>query len=240
MSDAGGPFFTYFGGKYRAAPHYPKPQYKRVVEAFAGSAGYALRYSDREVTLCEANPVIAGIWRWLIKAPEADLLALPDVPAGASLRDFALPDDARAFVGMWMNKGMTGPCWTPSTWLHSGIRPNSSWGPTLRARLANRLKYIRHWQVVDDFRSAPVLDATWFVDPPYEGRLGRRYNAHDIDYSKLADWCRTRPGQTIVCENEGADWLPFIPFRSIKGTEGSGRTGVSKEAIWTGNFLRSA
>lgn len=42
------PFFTYFGGKYRIAPRYPKPQYNTIIEPFAGSAGYSLRYPERE------------------------------------------------------------------------------------------------------------------------------------------------------------------------------------------------
>lgn len=223
----GGVFFTYFGGKYRAAPHYPKPKHDRIVEAFAGSAGYALRYPDREVILCEANKTIADLWRWLIGVSEAEVLALPETPAG-------LLGGARTFVGMWMNKGMTGPCWTPSSWLQKGIRPNSSWGPVLRERIASRLKHIRHWKVLDDYTKAADVKSTWFVDPPYQGRLGQRYPVHEIDYASLAEWCRERSGQVIVCENVGATWLPFRPFRVIKGTEGAKRTGVSHEAIWEG------
>ena len=33
------PFFTYYGGKYRAAPKYPEPVHGSIVEPFAGSAG---------------------------------------------------------------------------------------------------------------------------------------------------------------------------------------------------------
>jgi len=38
----------------------------------------------------------------------------------------------------------------------------------------------------------------------------------------------------IVCENEGADWLPFEAFHEAKGTAGLRRTGKSLEVIWTG------
>ena len=62
------PFFTYYGGKYRAAPLYPSPTHANLVEPFAGSAGYALRYYDRQVLLVDADPVIAGLWRYLISA----------------------------------------------------------------------------------------------------------------------------------------------------------------------------
>jgi hypothetical protein len=74
--------------------------------------------------------------------------------------------------------------------------------------------------------------ATWFVDPPYEV-AGRAYRFHDIDYAHLGDWCRSRSGQVIVCENAGANWLPFRPFRTIKGLEGRRGGKKSVEVIWT-------
>lgn len=54
-------------------------------------------------------------------------------------------------------------------------------------------------------------DATWFIDPPYRGRPGShyRYGSKLIDYTNLAAWCQMLPGQVIVCEQHGADWLPF-------------------------------
>lgn len=36
----------------------------------------------------------------------------------------------------------------------------------------------------------------------------------------------------MVCENEGADWLPFRPFIVIKSTEGKNGKAKSREAIW--------
>lgn len=71
------PFFTYFGGKYRLAPKYPKPLYGTIIEPFAGSAGYSLRYPDREIILNDLDPVISGIWEYLIKVKEDEILALP-------------------------------------------------------------------------------------------------------------------------------------------------------------------
>ena len=65
---------------------------------------------------------------------------------------------------------------------------------------------------------------------PFFTFFGGKYR--DIDFPALGEWCRTRSGQVMVCENVGATWLPFTPFRDIKGTAGRGRTGVSKEALW--------
>lgn len=54
MTRAMRPFFGYYGGKWRdAVKNYPAPEHAVIVEPFAGSAGYALRYPDRKVVLCE-------------------------------------------------------------------------------------------------------------------------------------------------------------------------------------------
>ena len=52
---------------------------------------------------------------------------------------------------------------------------------------------------------------------------------NDIDYSALADWCHSRKGQVIVCENEGADWLPF---ERLCEQVGANRAKRSMEVIW--------
>jgi hypothetical protein len=33
-----------------------------------------------------------------------------------------------------------------------------------------------------------------------------------VDYVHLGKWCMERTGQLIVCDNTGADWLPFRPL----------------------------
>ncbi len=58
-------------------------------------------------------------------------------------------------------------------------------------------------------------------------------NKHGASFATLAEWCRTRIGQVMVCENEGATWLPFEPFLAIKGNESRHGGKVSREAIWT-------
>jgi hypothetical protein len=52
-------------------------------------------------------------------------------------------------------------------------------------------------------------------------------------HAALGDWCKTRPGQVIVCENDGATWLPFRHFRDIQSSTSAGHgKKISKEAIW--------
>ena len=61
-----------------------------------------------------------------------------------------------------------------------------------------------------------------------QGACGDQYRCRDVDYEHLGDWCRSREGQVIVCEQQGADWLPFEALGNFKG-----RRGRSQEASWT-------
>ena len=45
------PFFSYFGGKWRTAKHYPGPSRDLIIEPFAGSAGYSVRHPHKAVIL---------------------------------------------------------------------------------------------------------------------------------------------------------------------------------------------
>jgi hypothetical protein len=91
----------------------------------------------------------------------------------------------------------------------------------------------RHWTITQaSYADIPDQAASWFIDPPYRV-AGRAYRFHDINYPALGDWCMSRRGQVMVCENAGADWLPFRPFRTIKGLEGKRGGKKSEEVIWT-------
>ena len=219
------PFFSYFGGKWRLAPRYPAPRHDTIIEPFAGSAGYATRYHHKRVILVEKDPHIAALWRWLIGASARDVLALPEDPDQAK-------GDARALV--WFNQNRAARYLdhrreVPNGGFHGA--ESWSWNRTRRARIASQVDKIRHWQIIEgEYTEAPDVEADWFIDPPYvnmeaeyaQGRAG-------IDFGELGSWCRSRRGQVIVCENEGASWLPFRPFR-----EGyTMNNGFSREAIWT-------
>lgn len=218
------PFFTYFGGKYRIAPKYPAPKHGAVVESFAGSAGYALRYPDRAVSLCEKNEQIASMWQWLIRARVTEILELPDIEQGQSVDDLRVHQDAKTLIGFWCNKATTHPSKRLSAW--SVKYPEQFWGDKIRYRVATQVDAIRHWKVYSDFTSVNGT-ATWFIDPPYQGQ-GHRYKEHAIDYVSLREWCESRRGQVIVCEAAGADWAPFVPFHESKS-----RKGKCSEVLWT-------
>lgn len=228
------PFFGYYGGKWRDTPrYYPAPEHPIIVEPFAGSAGYSLRHPDRKIILCEIDPIVVGVWRYLIRVKPSEILAIPDVPLGGSVDDLHLIEEARWLVGFWLNRGVSSPRRRPSSWMRDQIRPGSFWGERVRQTIAAQVEAIRDWTILDGgYQSCSQRGpATWFVDPPYQV-AGRhyRFGADTLDFADLARWCTSRPGQVIVCENEGADWLPFCEVGDTKTTR-SGRR--SKEVVWT-------
>jgi len=231
------PFFGYYGGKWRdAVKNYWPPKYRTIVEPFAGSAGYALRYADRNVILCEIDPVVAEVWQYLIGVKSSEIKSLPDVPMDGSVDDLDVCQEAKWLIGLWLNRGISAPRRTPSRWMRDRIRPGSFWGDRVRSTIAAQVDSIRHWKVRNcTYLGAPMSRAaTWFIDPPYQ-KAGQhyRFGSNQIDYSELATWCRSRPGQVIVCENEGADWLPFVEKATVKTTRAA---RPSKEVVWTNDL----
>ncbi len=209
------PFFSFYGGKWRVGRHYPNPMFETIVEPFAGSAGYSVRHFEKRVVLVERDPKIAATWRFLLGSSVGDILALPEISPGQTVNDLNVCEEARYLIGWWLNKGSATPKISPSYWMRQGLRPRPHWGPEIRSRLAHQVEKIKHWVLIEaDWSRAPNIEATWFVDPPYE-KAGKhyRYNSKDIDYFRLSKWCSTvLRGQIIVCENVGASWLPFQPL----------------------------
>jgi hypothetical protein len=226
------PFFSYYGSKWRLARLYPPPRHRRLVEPFAGSAGYALRHPSREVTLYERNPVVAGLWQYLTRVTAEEIMRLP-----ANVQDVAaLPcQEARWLVGFWM----TVASWRPRRRPVGRVRrhPHKGWGGAVRLRVATQLPFIRHWKVVcGDGRLAAPGPATWFVDPPCSSRAGGEYGGPPPDYARLGEWCRGLPGQVIVCEQAGAAWLPFRPLAVADGCRGGKGNRVNAEAFWLNDW----
>ena len=226
------PFWRYYGGKFRAAPRYPSPLHATIVEPFAGAAGYSTRYAERRVILVERYEVIAEMWRYLIAVPRAEVLRVPCVEHVDDLPSW-VPDGARYLVGFWLNAAVTAPRSVLSAGQRHlrGLGRVVGWCPEVRAMIAGQVERIRHWTILEgDYSAAPDLEATWFVDPPYNNAAGSHYVHANVDHQALGAWRRQRRGQVIACENEGATWLPFRPFGVAKaGPLSSG----SPEAIWT-------
>lgn len=230
------PFFRYYGSKWRAvhAGLYPQPTHHQICEPFAGAAGYSLHYPEHSVDLYERDPVIARIWQWLIHAWPEEVRAIPLVDAVDDLPSW-VSTGARYLVGFSMNAATSSPRKTLSAGarrLREQGRKFYGWTHELRERVAAQVPHIKHWRIhIDDMPNASICGTrTWFVDPPYVG-AGKHYKfgPEQVRYAALAEWCKTRHGQVIVCEAEGANWLPF---RSIGAIKSGPRTRTTREACW--------
>ncbi len=225
------PFWRYYGGKNRAAKWYPSPEHQIIIEPFAGAAGYSCRYSDRNVILIDKNPIISSIWKYLIKVSVSEILKIPDIPNGGTVDDLKVCQEARWLIGFWLNSANVRPCKTSSKFAMIDKKKNvvGGWTQRTRDRIAKQVPFIRHWKVIEgDYTDAPNIDATWHIDPPYNNKAGSYYSFQPENFNDLGDWCQSRKGLVMVCENEGAEWLPF---QSLRTTHNQRSTG-SKEVIW--------
>lgn len=224
--------FSYAGSKSKIAHKYPKPEYETIIEPFAGGANYSLYYADHKVILTDIDSRVAAMWNFLLSNETIEWVKqLPAhyyVKQGMDVRKI-LPSNAPygllEILRAEANQGTQG--------INVTCNYITSLGEDCWYRLKPRLLYwipkIKHWIFL--FQSYELLKnkkATWFIDPPYIN-AGKRYKHHDIDYKKLEKWCLNRRGQVIVCENKGANWLPFIPFLINQSTI-CGK--LSKEVIW--------
>lgn len=233
------PFLSYYGSKWRASKRYPEPSRNLIVEPFAGGAGYACNYADRKVVLCERDPRLAMIWKYLIAASQDDILSLPLLDLDASAADLPkdMPEGGRELIRSWLQGGSRNAKNTFSSMARAKLAKNpkdpSFWGQACRARIAAQVEHISHWEVLDgDYTSCPDVRASWFIDPPYDNAAGRVYRYHQLDYSALGQWCQGRTGQIIVCENQGATWLPFEDLFVTSNNWNSKKTKRSVEVMW--------
>jgi hypothetical protein len=213
--------FSYYGSKSKVVDLYPSPKFGKIIEPFAGSARYSLKYFDREVILVDKYPVIVGLWKWLQQASEADILGLPNMAKGQSVNDFNLPIEAKNLIGFCINQGSAQPKKTAQDF--------NGWNETKR-QIAKSLYKIKHWVIrLGSNDEIENTEATWFIDPPYQfGGEWYVKNNKSINFDELGKWCQSRSGQVIVCENTKANWLPFYAMRKMTGAY-----ETTTEAIWS-------
>lgn len=215
------PLFPYYGSKWRDARRYPAPRCGTVIEPFAGSAGYSLWHTPQRVLLLDIDPIVVGVWQYLIGATPKEILALPDLDAGVSVDTLDLTQEAKWLIGFWLNRGSAQPKKTRTAFSSRTERRQLVWGERARQRIARDLSAVRHWEVqLGSYEDVPHEgDALYFVDPPYVTK-GKHYRYSRIDYPDVARWVRLLPGQVVVCEQADAGWLPFCPLASVKSTRG--------------------
>lgn len=224
------PFFPFYGSKWTIARRYPAPQFPLVVEPFAGSAAYATYYDVKQAVLVDADPIVAGVWAYLLRATPAEILALPELPeAGDCVDNYsALAQEARWLIGFWLNRGSAQPKKTRTAYSARTDKGQLNWGLAAKQRIASQLPALTGWSITNAsfVQTPPTGPATWFIDPPY-GVKGKHYRVKFSDYATLGGWSRQRAGQVIVCEGPGATWLPFQPLGSFKSSRGR-----ADEMVW--------
>ena len=207
----------YYGAKLKLVTKYPKPNFDTIVEPFAGSAQYSLKYFEKNVTLIDKYDVVARIWKWLQLCSEGDILKLPVIPLGKSVNDYTWDcEEARWLIGFNIVMGSYIPRTSPTKWTTTERPLRQSNKLKL---IASSLYKIRHWNIVHgDYTEAENVKATWFIDSTYM-KGGSLYPHHSIDYNKLRDWSLSRSGEIIVCGNSSDTWLPFTPIATMAGVQ---------------------
>jgi len=212
--------FSYYGSKSKIIDLYPAPKYGKIIEPFAGSARYALKYWDREVLLVDKYEVIVKVWHYLQQASPGDILGLPEPKYKQSICEFNISEGERLLLGFLVARGVASP--QKIVQMFSGIKD-------AKIGIISNLPKIRHWTIkLGSYEDLPNIEASYFIDPPYQfGGEHYKCNNKDFDFPALAQWSKSRLGQVIVCENTKADWLPFFPIGDCHGAQGK-----TTEAMW--------
>ena len=169
------PFFSYYGSKWRIIESYPMPTTETIIEPFAGSAQYALRYFDKNVYLYDLDENIVQIWDYLINVSEQEIISL-DMDFH-HIDECKLTETQKLLVGFWINSASATPKKRKSSMFYQNTQ---KW----TYRVASQLQYIRHWKIQHmSYVDTPDIKGTWFIDPPYiEKGLHYRRSSRDIDY----------------------------------------------------------
>lgn len=204
--------FSYLGSKSKIVHLYPEPKFDTIIEPFAGSARYALRYFDRNVILYDKSEYVVKVWEYLIAASKNDILSLPLIADGETVFDYPLSEPEMWLIGFCLTRAKSIP-------RKRGYGRNS-WQKD-RQRIADSVHKVKHWKIYQSsYEQIPNIQVTWFIDPPYQfaqKTTAEKYLHSDIDYNYLRDFVNSRCGEVIVCEGEHADWLPFLYLTSMGG-----------------------
>lgn len=148
-------------------------------------------------------------------SPE-EIIRLPELKDGQkidTLNNYKyLSDEEKWLIGFSSNQGGAFPFKTAG-------RMNFNYWHKDKIRIANDLYKIKEWNIINEsYENCDNIKATWFIDPPYQFG-GHRYKFSNkyIDYVFLKEWCESRNGQVIVCENSKADWMKFDPLVQTNG-----------------------
>lgn len=205
--------FSYYGTKTKFIHKYPEPMYDYIIEPFAGAARYSLIYYNKNIILNDLYKVVADIWDYLIHCTKEQIENLPHLEWNTNTADLNILQVEKDLLGFLCNAGVDSPRRYVSPW----VKENNGMKVALK-RILKYIPLIKHWKIFNkDYKDLGNPEVTWFIDPPYQKRTGYKHGSKDIDFDHLAAWCKSRKGQVIICENEGADWLDFKPLISFNG-----------------------
>jgi hypothetical protein len=211
--------FCWFGSKWNASKLYPAPIFDTIIEPFAGSAAYSLRYLEKKVIIAEANPELYELWVWLTgDASRGDIMEIPlNLEIGLDIRSLGLTRGQMLLLKMCQRSNNVGDCWTVSKW---GCAPGH-WTESMRKRVASQVEMIKHWTVercgiklMERRKREPV---TWLIDPPYQYNY-QYQRPLNLSYSELGSMIKNLRGQVIGCEarctktGRAPTYLPFSDF----------------------------
>lgn len=214
--------FSYYGSKSKIVHLYPPPKFNKIIEPFAGSARYSLRFWQKDVLLVDKYKKIIDVWDYLINASIKDISRLPKLNIGDNINNFNLSNGEKCLLSMLVNIANTG---------RNSMTKRAFNMYDLQIKNIKREIYkIKHWKIKHaDYNEIENEIATYFIDPPYQfGGHEYKHNNKNINFKQLGDWCKNRNGQIIVCENTKANWLPFKPIIKMQG-----QIHKTTEAIWS-------
>ena len=213
--------FSYFGSKSKIINKYEKPIFNHIIEPFAGSARYALKYWENDVTIIDMYDKVYNLWKYLQSASEKDIISLPNIGNKTRLDTIkGITDEEKSLIYFCSARG--------NGYVGNVSGDFNNWSKD-KIRIASELHKIRHWNIKKGcYKDLQNIKATWFIDPPYQVVKRRNYKHSTIDYNSLGQWCESRLGQVIVCENSDANWLPFIKLSDMNGL-----VKKTTESIWT-------
>ncbi len=216
--------WSYYGSKSKLLKYYPEPTKDKIIEPFAGSAKYSLKYFERDVCLYDKYEPIVKMWEYLINATAKDIDGLPKLKYGECIDDYSFDCIGQRFLmGYLVTSGAATPRKTMTK------RAERDFNGSIDT-IKKNIHKVKHWKVYKkDYVNIKNEDATWFIDPPYQ-HGGKHYKCSnkDIDFSLLHKWSKERIGEVIVCENTKADWIDLKPIKVLQGS----RNTFTTEAVF--------
>jgi hypothetical protein len=210
-----------------------------IFEPFAGSAGYSLNHSNKQVVLYDNNDNIWALWEWLINYASYNPCAISEIPVnikeGTDIRILGLSTGQELLLKHWQRTNNFGNCWTISPW---GNKPGQ-WTVNTRVRVSEEVECIRHWKLANQSLEYTQNNITYFIDPPYQ--YNYQYGCKYFDWKWLGESIKKipLPHQIICCEarcpktGKIPDWAPFVDFRkSVTSRRKSTQNHHSKEMIY--------